>query len=217
MALIKCPECGRQVSDKALTCPNCGCPIGTTINQAKKESLNYPAPVDHGWVNKWYKRKKKFVITCCVLAPFTLFISLIALAASHIVERSLNGYTVLVYCGMANHIVIEGKEIEKIYSPKTVYGNLPDGTNVVVTCDALTGSVDIFFESPAASVGQQIIINNVENNTTVVKKGKQPERSDMEKILIKNAKIDALASIDPTDTKKAKEQIDIVNKLDNLD
>lgn len=27
MALIKCPECGREVSDRAQACPQCGCPI----------------------------------------------------------------------------------------------------------------------------------------------------------------------------------------------
>ena len=27
MALIKCPECGNQVSDKAKVCIHCGCPI----------------------------------------------------------------------------------------------------------------------------------------------------------------------------------------------
>ena len=27
MALIECPECGREVSDKALACPHCGNPI----------------------------------------------------------------------------------------------------------------------------------------------------------------------------------------------
>jgi DNA-directed RNA polymerase subunit RPC12/RpoP len=27
MALIKCPECGRQVSDQAAACPECGYPI----------------------------------------------------------------------------------------------------------------------------------------------------------------------------------------------
>ena len=27
MALINCSECGHQVSDKANSCPNCGCPI----------------------------------------------------------------------------------------------------------------------------------------------------------------------------------------------
>lgn len=27
MALIKCPECGKEVSDKADSCPECGYPI----------------------------------------------------------------------------------------------------------------------------------------------------------------------------------------------
>lgn len=27
MALISCPECGKQISDKASSCPNCGTPI----------------------------------------------------------------------------------------------------------------------------------------------------------------------------------------------
>lgn len=26
--LINCSECGKQISDKALTCPNCGAPVG---------------------------------------------------------------------------------------------------------------------------------------------------------------------------------------------
>lgn len=27
MALIRCPECGKEISDKAASCPNCGCPM----------------------------------------------------------------------------------------------------------------------------------------------------------------------------------------------
>ena len=27
MALIKCPECGKEISDKAAACPNCGMPL----------------------------------------------------------------------------------------------------------------------------------------------------------------------------------------------
>ena len=27
MALIKCPECGKEISDKAPACPNCGIPL----------------------------------------------------------------------------------------------------------------------------------------------------------------------------------------------
>lgn len=34
MALILCYECGKQVSDKASACPNCGCPI-----------VNYPKDI----------------------------------------------------------------------------------------------------------------------------------------------------------------------------
>lgn len=31
MALIKCPECGKEVSDKATSCPNCGLPFTEKI------------------------------------------------------------------------------------------------------------------------------------------------------------------------------------------
>jgi len=31
MALIKCPECGKEVSENAASCPNCGRPIKATM------------------------------------------------------------------------------------------------------------------------------------------------------------------------------------------
>jgi TM2 domain-containing membrane protein YozV len=33
MALIKCSECNKEVSDKATSCPGCGAPIGGIIAQ----------------------------------------------------------------------------------------------------------------------------------------------------------------------------------------
>jgi zinc-ribbon domain len=38
MAIIKCPECGSQVSDKATACPSCAHPVGavTLIEQTAK-------------------------------------------------------------------------------------------------------------------------------------------------------------------------------------
>lgn len=33
MALIKCPECGKDISDKATACPNCGNPMNQQIQQ----------------------------------------------------------------------------------------------------------------------------------------------------------------------------------------
>ena len=35
MALIKCPECGREVSDRAKECPNCAYPLSKMANFGK--------------------------------------------------------------------------------------------------------------------------------------------------------------------------------------
>lgn len=41
MALIDCPECGRQVSDKASACPGCGHPIkAPPKDQGEREIVN---------------------------------------------------------------------------------------------------------------------------------------------------------------------------------
>jgi uncharacterized membrane protein YvbJ len=37
MGLISCPECGAQVSERAVSCPKCGHPIAKPVPQ--KESL----------------------------------------------------------------------------------------------------------------------------------------------------------------------------------
>jgi len=39
VALIKCPECGREISDQASSCPNCGCPIKTTLLKSKATTI----------------------------------------------------------------------------------------------------------------------------------------------------------------------------------
>lgn len=40
MALIKCPECGQEVSDIAKSCPHCGCPIvQKKIKKFSKKSI----------------------------------------------------------------------------------------------------------------------------------------------------------------------------------
>lgn len=40
MALIKCPECGEQISDKAQSCPHCGCPSSEFKVQKKDQDVN---------------------------------------------------------------------------------------------------------------------------------------------------------------------------------
>jgi hypothetical protein len=41
VALIKCRECGREVSTAALTCPGCGCPL----NEAPSQPIAHRGPV----------------------------------------------------------------------------------------------------------------------------------------------------------------------------
>ena len=45
MALINCSECGKEVSDKASTCPNCGAPI------AGKQEISFD-PKSHARVTR---------------------------------------------------------------------------------------------------------------------------------------------------------------------
>lgn len=39
MAMIKCTECGHMVSDKANTCPECGCPVSEILREIHKKSI----------------------------------------------------------------------------------------------------------------------------------------------------------------------------------
>lgn len=41
MALIKCPECEKKISDKAASCPQCGFPIGKTEKRKKVNFMLY--------------------------------------------------------------------------------------------------------------------------------------------------------------------------------
>lgn len=41
MALIKCPECGKEISDLASNCPNCGFPIGFDGGKRTESNVQY--------------------------------------------------------------------------------------------------------------------------------------------------------------------------------
>lgn len=42
MSLVKCPECGREISDKATACPHCGCPLNTSSDISHNASSSAP-------------------------------------------------------------------------------------------------------------------------------------------------------------------------------
>jgi len=44
MAMIDCPECGKQVSDKAPACPDCGVPIAQQVPPPSQPVYQHPPP-----------------------------------------------------------------------------------------------------------------------------------------------------------------------------
>ena len=55
MALIKCPECGKEISDKASSCPNCGCPLSEMITSGVVR-IKMPNNIVEGWVGLFSSR-----------------------------------------------------------------------------------------------------------------------------------------------------------------
>ena len=44
MAMIKCMEWGKEISDRATSCPSCGCPVG--FGNPTTNNAQYPLSVD---------------------------------------------------------------------------------------------------------------------------------------------------------------------------
>ena len=44
MALIKCPECGKEISDRASACIHCGAPLNVTTGRLMIKAQKYPDP-----------------------------------------------------------------------------------------------------------------------------------------------------------------------------
>ncbi len=44
MSMINCPECGKEISDKADTCPNCGCPLKSSPHTPVKINKSVKCP-----------------------------------------------------------------------------------------------------------------------------------------------------------------------------
>lgn len=79
MALMKCPECGHDVSDKAESCPNCGYKIVKTqgqSEQASSENWVQTTPQIQAQVQKEPKKKKHGCLTAIIV--FLLFCALVS-------------------------------------------------------------------------------------------------------------------------------------------
>jgi len=86
MSLIKCPECGHEVSDKAPACPHCGAPIATMISN--RHDGVQPLQKANGGVDISAKKPKK---NSSVGRKFVMLIVLLAVAVGAYYLYSMKG------------------------------------------------------------------------------------------------------------------------------
>lgn len=88
MALINCSECGKEISDKAVACPNCGAPISASKKIVSDNQTTYYMPKEtkgFGGGRMVTSAKKKIRTGCLVF--FMLFIGAMVFS---IIQRANN-------------------------------------------------------------------------------------------------------------------------------
>ena len=61
---VICPECGIEISDATVECPNCGCPISRKDNLSNNSTDAKPAP---SIKSEMSKNKKKWIWLAIIL------------------------------------------------------------------------------------------------------------------------------------------------------
>lgn len=84
MALIKCPDCGKEHSDLAPACPQCGRPNKTAESTAPKKTITYGSPSEKTAAPQQSSNDKKEAPKGCVigcLGSIVLFFILVVIAS----------------------------------------------------------------------------------------------------------------------------------------
>ncbi len=76
MALIQCPECGKEISDKASTCPNCGCPIKVDASNVISSTENTNS-INNNQISTANPKNKLPIIVICALIAVALLVVLV--------------------------------------------------------------------------------------------------------------------------------------------
>ena len=97
MALIKCNECGKEISDKAKTCIHCGCPIeqeikcvecGCILNGKDKICKKCGCPINNKKIsnnfslNNLQNEKNTFCLAGLIISIICMFIDFVGLVSA---------------------------------------------------------------------------------------------------------------------------------------
>lgn len=71
MALIKCPECGKEISNLAISCPSCGIPLQLDLINNQNNKITYVQSTDQIKRKKW----KRVILYCLGALIISTFLS----------------------------------------------------------------------------------------------------------------------------------------------
>jgi cytochrome bd-type quinol oxidase subunit 2 len=81
MAMINCPECGKEISDKAKACIHCGCPINEEPEASSKDIEKALNKVDY----------KKRTLVAAILSIIALVFSVTTVGVSSFIYKTETG------------------------------------------------------------------------------------------------------------------------------
>lgn len=157
MALIKCPECGKEISDKAGTCPNCGCPIQSEQKAEETPPVN---TVTQGTIPKKPKKKGRFLKILLIVA-----VAIVVIGVIGSIGGNSNGND-----QKENEASSETKTEEKVYLTEEEISQLfSDPDQFKGKYVKLSGQVFIEPEDAGDYIGLQIYSNpeSLDNNFLV--------------------------------------------------
>lgn len=117
MALIKCPECGKEISDAAKSCPNCGYPLKNEAGESKIQVqqdilLQKQQAQQQRQGQKQKVNKNKGCLTAAIMAIIIFGIGIGGI--STVIKSSLNTVD------MKTEIILDANEFSKISSENLV-------------------------------------------------------------------------------------------------
>lgn len=119
MALINCPECGKEISDKAASCPNCGNPINQPI---PKEEEYLCCPKCHS--RELHAEQKGF-------SGGKAFAGAVLTGGIGLLAGTIGSKDVRITCLRCGNKFKAGESYYEKKSPKeSVHIELPNGVNV---------------------------------------------------------------------------------------
>jgi hypothetical protein len=140
MALIKCPECGSDISTLATTCPKCGYPVNTIDRKASQQNLNN---ISQNITPKG-KSYPKIIIWALILT-FLIIIALVYNKNKSSIDRWLFGGAETPYISLKSNSA-------PVYVPTVHTNKLVEGSIIVKA-----GVRRIFeFSTPTNSINNRI-------------------------------------------------------------